>query len=74
MVLGTNVNARHMARDEMEQITEDKWGEDIWGVEHGGVLDDGGAPKPPTLVFYFGQNVRKKSKALTLLFHILHFL
>lgn len=44
-----------MARDEMNMITEDKWDEEVWGIEH---IDDGedraGIPK---LIFYFGQNV-----------------
>ena len=46
--------ALHMARDEMETITEDNWGEEIWGVEHED-LDQ--KQTPPKLVFYFGQNV-----------------
>lgn len=44
---------RHMARDEMTTINEDKWEDDIWGIEN---------PNPkksiPNLYFYFGQNVR----------------
>lgn len=48
-------NRRHMARDEMETITEDRWNEEIWGTETGHT-DHKNAP--PKLVFYFGQNVR----------------
>lgn len=43
-----------MAKDEMDFITEDKWDEDIWGIEHEG-LD--AKSETPTLIFYFGQNV-----------------
>lgn len=41
-----------MARDEMENITEDKWNDDIWGVENS--TEQQPIPK---LYFYFGQNV-----------------
>jgi hypothetical protein len=43
-----------MARDEMEQITEDRWDENIWGVEHEDVDHKYRVPK---LVFYFGEKV-----------------
>lgn len=43
-----------MAKDEMDIITEDKWDEDIWGIEH---EDLGQKRQIPTLIFYFGQNV-----------------
>jgi Lipid-droplet associated hydrolase len=46
---------RHMAKDEMEQITEDKWDEDIWGAEH---EDTDHKYRVPKLVFYFGEKVR----------------
>jgi hypothetical protein len=39
----------------METITEDKWDEDIWGIEH---EDAGSVVDIPKLVFYFGENVR----------------
>jgi hypothetical protein len=47
-----------MAKDEMEQITEDRWDQDIWGVEHEDVDHN---YKVPKLVFYFGQKVRLSS-------------
>jgi hypothetical protein len=40
-----------MAKDEMETITEDRWDEDLWCVEH----DVSG--RRPKLVFYFGEKV-----------------
>lgn len=43
-----------MAKDEMEAMTEDKWGEEIWGAEHQDASQESDVPK---LVFYFGQNV-----------------
>ena len=43
-----------MARDEMRMITEDKWDEDIWGVE---THDRDSKAEVPKLIFYFGQNV-----------------
>ena len=43
-----------MAKDEMDIITEDKWDEDIWGIEHQAVDSK---MKVPKLVFYFGENV-----------------
>jgi Lipid-droplet associated hydrolase len=43
-----------MAKDEMDQITEDRWDQDIWGVEHEDVEHKFKVPK---LVFYFGENV-----------------
>lgn len=45
--------ALHMAKDEMETITEDKWDKDIWGIEH---EDPGQKKHIPTLIFYFGEN------------------
>lgn len=48
-----------MAKEEMEQITEDRWDDDIWGVEN--PSPEAGAEAslpPPKLVLYFGQNVR----------------
>jgi len=44
-----------MAKDEMDFITEDKWDEDIWGIEH---EDPDTKSRSPNLIFYFGQNVR----------------
>ena len=38
----------------MEQITEDRWDENIWGVEHDDVDHKYQVPK---LVFYFGEKV-----------------
>lgn len=54
----------HMARDEMAIITEDKWDEEIWGVEgehekRAGVAKKNGEEKlgeAPRLVFYFGED------------------
>jgi hypothetical protein len=43
-----------MARDEMEMISEDRWDEDIWGVEHPYPESKAAIPK---LVFYFGKKV-----------------
>ncbi|KAL2074367.1 hypothetical protein VTL71DRAFT_8145 [Oculimacula yallundae] len=45
--------ALHMAKDEMDFITEDKWDEDIWGIEH---QDLTSKTRTPKLIFYFGQN------------------
>ncbi|CZT03665.1 uncharacterized protein RAG0_10364 [Rhynchosporium agropyri] len=45
--------ALHMAKDEMDFITEDKWGEGIWGFEHEDLSSESQAPK---LIFYFGKN------------------
>jgi hypothetical protein len=42
-----------LGKDEMESITEDKWDEDIWGVEHG---DASAVDKIPKLIFYFAAN------------------
>jgi len=44
-----------MAKDEMETITEDRWDEDIWGIEH---EEPNTKREIPKLVFYFGDNVR----------------
>jgi pimeloyl-ACP methyl ester carboxylesterase len=46
--------ALHMARDEMWTITEDRWNEDVWGVEK---PQEGMKRRVPKLVFYFGENV-----------------
>lgn len=45
---------RHMARDEMETITEDKWDDEIWGVES---VKSDSKRETPKLILYFGQNV-----------------
>lgn len=37
----------------MATITEDRWDEDIWGVE----TQDGDEKEIPKLYFYFGQKV-----------------
>ena len=42
---------RTMARDEMNEITEDRWDKDIWGVA-GPVIGH----HQPKLIFYFGTN------------------
>ena len=47
----TLITPRHMARDEMEEITEDKWDEDFWGPARSG----SGIPTP-RLIFYFGKD------------------
>ena len=43
-----------MAQDEMDTITEDRWDEDIWGIEHD---DPDVKVQTPKLIFYFGENV-----------------
>lgn len=43
-----------MAKDEMETITEDRWDDDIWGIEH---EDADTMVERPRLIFYFGENV-----------------
>ncbi|KAF5873561.1 uncharacterized protein Bfra_005024 [Botrytis fragariae] len=43
---------RHLARDEMNIITDDKWDSEIWGVEH----SESSQSSPPNLIFYFGEN------------------
>jgi hypothetical protein len=45
---------RHLAKDEMNNITEDKWDEDIWGIEH---ADASSVVEIPKLFFYFGADV-----------------
>ncbi|KAH8658685.1 hypothetical protein BGZ60DRAFT_472038 [Tricladium varicosporioides] len=45
--------ALHMAKDEMETITEDRWDEDIWGIEH---TEADSKVDIPKLIFYFGEN------------------
>ncbi|KAA8568579.1 hypothetical protein EYC84_007596 [Monilinia fructicola] len=46
--------ALHLARDEMNTITEDKWDSEIWGVEHS--EESQSDITPPRLIFYFGEN------------------
>lgn len=46
------IDGRHLARDEMETIQEDKWDEALWGIE-----DPKGDGRIPKLIFYFGENV-----------------
>ncbi|KAM3065645.1 hypothetical protein ACMFMF_010868 [Clarireedia jacksonii] len=46
--------ALYLAKDEMETITEDRWNEDIWGLEAGGGGEE--RRRTPRLVFYFGRN------------------
>ncbi|KAJ8065294.1 hypothetical protein OCU04_005989 [Sclerotinia nivalis] len=46
--------ALHLARDEMNTITEDKWDSEIWGVEHSESSQSNASP--PKLIFYFGEN------------------
>jgi hypothetical protein len=43
-----------MAKDELENITEDRWDEDIWGVEH---PDSESRIEIPKLIFYFAEQV-----------------
>jgi len=45
--------ALHLGRDEMETITEDRWDEDIWGIEHKEPTQRANIPK---LIFFFGQD------------------
>jgi hypothetical protein len=40
-----------LGKDELETITEDKWDEDIWGLEHEDAVNTVEIPK---LIFYFG--------------------
>ncbi|TGO63022.1 hypothetical protein BOTNAR_0106g00180 [Botryotinia narcissicola] len=44
--------ALHLARDEMNIITDDKWDSEIWGVER----SESSQSSPPKLIFYFGEN------------------
>ncbi|KUJ12727.1 uncharacterized protein LY89DRAFT_622679 [Mollisia scopiformis] len=44
--------ALHLAKDEIDFITEDKWDEDIWGIEH---EETDQKPHIPKLIFYFGE-------------------
>ncbi|RAL60756.1 hypothetical protein DID88_009861 [Monilinia fructigena] len=50
----TDEEYRHLARDEMNTITEDKWDSEIWGVEHS--EESQFDITPPRLIFYFGEN------------------
>jgi hypothetical protein len=43
-----------LAKEEMENITEDRWDEDIWGIEH---EDPERKANIPKLIFYFGEKV-----------------
>ncbi|KAH8815574.1 hypothetical protein F5884DRAFT_665752 [Xylogone sp. PMI_703] len=45
--------ALHLLRDELNMITEDKWDDDIWGIEH---VDKDEKRSIPKLFFYFGHN------------------
>lgn len=45
---------RHLAEDELETITEDKWDKDIWGIEHKDLASQKEIPK---LIFYFAEKV-----------------
>lgn len=54
----TDKYSRHLARDEMNIITEDRWDSEIWGVEHSEASDF--AVSSPKLIFYFGEDVRSK--------------
>lgn len=70
-VIHLTEESSHLAKDEMETITEDKWDEDIWGIENEGSDDEGKrevgqtqsdrtkATKSaiPKLIFYFGEKV-----------------
>lgn len=47
----------------MDTITEDRWDEDIWGIEH---EDADVKMEIPRLIFYFGENVRSSSYLLLL--------
>jgi hypothetical protein len=38
----------------LETITEDKWDEDIWGIEH---IDVASQTEIPKLIFYFAEEV-----------------
>jgi hypothetical protein len=40
----------------METINEDRWDEDVWGVEH---TDADRKVEVPKLIFYFGANVSR---------------
>lgn len=54
-----------MAKEELETITEDKWGEEIWGVARSGngkpddssKMDDTHVMPGSRLIFYFGEKV-----------------
>jgi hypothetical protein len=43
-----------LAKDELETITEDRWDEDIWGIEH---KDAASRMDIPKLIFYFAEEV-----------------
>ena len=44
-----NTHYRHMACDEMQEITEDRWDEDLWGTSERSPYSE-----KTKLVFYFG--------------------
>ena len=56
-----------MAKDEMQTITDDKWGEEIWGIVGNAAHSTSSRPSiqnqqvnsvpSPKLVFYFGKEV-----------------
>lgn len=50
----TDTTYRHMARDEMTMINEDRWDEEIWGVEK---PDHASGSEIPQLYFYFAEKV-----------------
>lgn len=52
---------RHLAQDELETITVDKWDEEIWGVEEKDAADQKSIPK---LIFYFAKEVCFLSKSV----------
>jgi hypothetical protein len=45
---------RHLAKDELENITEDKWTDEVWGVE---LMDSESKAQAPKLIFYFAEEV-----------------
>lgn len=52
---------RHLAKDEMEMITEDRWTEEVWGA-----ATSTGTNRQDTanqnLIFYWGQGVRPPTR------------
>lgn len=60
----TKRKGRHMAKDEMETIAEDRWDEDVWDIIPGigedqdllGKRSTRVLPRPK-LTFYFGEKV-----------------
>ena len=42
----------------MQTITEDRWGEEIWGKKSSSLLTESrGREQTPKLIFYFGRKV-----------------